>query len=444
MPQEQVMLLFGAVLILTYVGIAHERLNKTLAAMLGAIAAVVIGIVLGIFSYHDVYSFMFEELSVLGVIVGTGILVEVVSHSGLFQHIGIRIVKTTKGDVAMLFLYLNLLTVLLVSFLTIVPAMLIVISLTLVTSRSLDFDPKPFLISEAIVANSGALTTLASSIPNLIIGAGAGIPYVQFLLVSAPFTIISFGIGYQLLKRVYSDRLKSKRAYGEELEAIIAEFDEWAVVKDKVFFRRSAVILVATILGFVSAQWLGIGLDFVALAGASAALFLSGIDEDEAIRAIDWSIVVFFVGLFTLIGAVEASGLLEAIAEVLGRGSGGSGFIGAPIILWTSAALSGFVDNIPLSATMVPIVKTMSSGTGIPAEPLWWSLVLGANLGGNATPIGSISCVLAIHLLKSERRITVSWPEFMKVGVPILLMQMLVASAYIFAFTYLRLFPAIP
>lgn len=440
-----IMAAFALVMVLTYVGIAYERLHKTTAALVGAGAAILLGVGLGVFPYEAVYDVLKDDLNVIGVIVGTGILVDVTSRSGLFQYVGIRIVKATRGDRVRLFLYLNLLTFGFVSFLTIVPSMLIVVSLTLVACRALSYDPKPYLISEAIVANAGALTTYASSLPNLIVGTAADIPYAHFLVVTAPFALLSLGLAHVLLRGYMRGPLGGRPSPGEreELRRRVEAFDERSVVKDRAFFRRSGVILLGTILGFAFARQFGIGLDFVALAGATAALLLSGIDTEDAIRQVNWPIVLFFVGLFTLIAAVEASGLLEAAAVRLVGLTGGEPLATQTLLLWFSAGASGVVDNIPVSATLVPIVASMGQA-GLNPDPLWWSVILGANLGGSLTPIGSISCVIALHALETEADTHVSWPAFIKVGGGIMLVQMAAATGYLWLLNAVGGIPPLP
>lgn len=445
MADPLVLSLFAGVMVATYVAIAYEGIHKTTAALVGAGAVILLGVYLPVFPYGDVYAFLLDDLSVIGVIVGTGILVTVTSRSGLFQFIGIRIVKATRGNRLRLFLYLNLLTFLFVSFLTIVPSMLIVAALTLVACRTLEYDPKPFLISEAIVANSGALTTFASSLPNLIIGTAADIPYEQFLVVTAPFAVLSLGIGYLIIRTFYGRELMEERHADREADARrtrVEQFDEWSVVKDMTFFRRSGVILLATVVGFAVARRVGLGLDFVALSGATAALLLSGVDTEDVIRKVNWSMVLFFVGLFTLVAGVEASGLLEVAAEALVQATGGEPLATQGLLLWFSGVASGFVDNIPVSATLVPIVFSMSA-QGLSAEPLWWAVILGANLGGSLTPVGSVSCVIALHSLETEAGVRVSWKEFMKVGSVVVVLQMAAATAYLFLLSHFNLIPTI-
>ena len=437
------MAVIGLVLIVTFGFIAFEKLHKSLAAMLGAVIAVALALSLGVFheGYGAVHEFIAHDLGVIGVIVGTSILVEVVGGSGLFHFLAIRIVKLTGGKPALLLPAVMAATIAFVTFLTIAPGVLIMSSLVLVITRALDDDPVPYIMAVAIGANSGALMTFASGIPTLMIGTSAGIPYVHFLVVSMPLAIISALLAFFIIRFFYSARLSAAaatdpQARREKVEA----FDEWALVKDRRMFVRCTAILGATILGFAFAQQIGVGLDFIAIAGATAALLFSGFDPEEAIRKVKWPIILFFVGLFVLIGTVAETGLLELAANQIFAITGPNL---VPVLLmlvpfvFVTAAI---VDNIPVAATMIPIVQIMI-GQGMAPEPLWWALIAACNLGGNPTPVGSIAAVIALHALERERGIKVGWGEYMKVGGTVAALQIVLVLAYILFYQNLGLFP---
>jgi Na+/H+ antiporter NhaD/arsenite permease-like protein len=223
-------------------------------------------------------------------------------------------------------------------------------------------------------------------------------------------------------------------------QAKVAAFDEWALVKDRRLFWRCAAILVLTIIGFASARSLGIGLDFVAFAGGTLALLASGIYPDEAIKKVNWSLILFFVGLFIIIGCVQETGLLDWQAKQMIALSGGNELATLLIIAVFVLVLSGVMDNIPVAATLIPIVRAMEA-QGIPAAPLWWTLVATSNLGGNSTPIGSVSSVIALNAMEKERGIRVGWGEFLKVGGIVLFIQGLLALGYLTLFQIFQLFP---
>jgi Na+/H+ antiporter NhaD/arsenite permease-like protein len=216
------------------------------------------------------------------------------------------------------------------------------------------------------------------------------------------------------------------------LRARIAEFDPWALVEDRRVLLRSGVILGLTVLGFALAQWLGLGMDFIAMAGGTAALLFAGHSVEESINKVNWTVILFFMGLFLIVGCVEATGALEWLAQAVVALSGQRQAALIPLLCGFSALASSIVDNIPVAATLIPIVKSMG-GLNVATEPLWWSLVIGANLGGNGTPIGSISCVIAIHTLHKEAGVVVGWGQFLKLGGTIMLLQVAGAMAYLLA-----------
>ncbi len=449
-PSVLPMIVLGMIMAGTYLAIAFEWVHKSVAAMSGAILAVSAAMLFGVFkdeaghSAYDraVHDIIGHDLGVIGVIIGTSVLVEIASRSGLFQFLAIKIVKQTRGCPHRLLLLITLATLLFVTLLTIAPGTLIMVSLALVVTRELHLPAKPYIMAIAICANSGALMTFASGICTLMLGTAGRLPYSQFFRVSTPMALFSAWIAYEFIRRYYREALVSTDT-PEEREQKVAHFDEWALVKDRKLFYRCAAILGATILGFAFAQRLGVGLDFVAFAGGTLALLGSGIHPDEAIRKVNWSMILFFVGLFVIIGSVQETGLLAWLAGQMLAVSGGDHTLTMLIMATFVMLTSGIVDNIPVAATFIPIVRAMEA-QGVPGEPLWWTLVIAANLGGNSTPIGSVSSVIALNALEKEQHIKVSWAEFLKVGGGILLLQGVVVLLYLYLFDLLGLFPERP
>ncbi|SMP38520.1 possible tyrosine transporter P-protein [Neorhodopirellula lusitana] len=429
-----VMLLFAAVMMTTYVGVAVERFHKTVAALCGAAVLIVLGVSLGLFEYSKIYDFLKEDLNIFGVIIGTGILVDVVGKSGLFHFISMWIVRLTGGQANRLFLTLCVVTFLFVSVLTIVPAMLILSSLVLVICRSLGYKPMPLLLSVAVCANSGAIATFASGLPNIMIGTAAGIPYVDFLQVSLPYAVVSLVVAIIGLRIFFRNDLPWKQSAEDKaaLKQQIEGFDPWAMVEDRAVLYRSALILLGTVCGFALAQPLHVGMDFIAMVGATAALLFSGKGVEDAIGKVNWTVILFFMGLFVIIGCVKQTGALKWVAEQVIAFSDNRIELLVPLMGVFSAVASSIVDNIPVAATLIPIVQDISGGdTGVPAEPLWWTLVICCNLGGNGTPIGSISCVIAIYALKKEAGVHVGWGTFLRLGGGIMFVQVAGAIAYV-------------
>jgi len=441
------MIVLGAIMTLTYVAIAFDWLHKSLAAMVGAIAAVAAALTLGVFkneaghSAYDkaVHDIIGHDVGVIGVIVGTSVLVEIAGRSGLFHFLAVKIVKATGGDAVRLLVAIAAATVMFVTFLSIAPGTMIMVSLALVVTHELRLDPRPALLAIALCANSGALVTFSSGICTIMLGTAGNLPYAHFFLVTTPMALISALITVSYLRWYYRDVLVNA-ASDSEREAQVAAFDEWALVKDRRLFYRSALILGGTILGFASAQRLGIGTDFVAFCGGTAALLLSGIHPDEAIRKVNWSLILFFIGLFVIIGAVQETGLLDWQARKMIELSGGDPVTTMLLIAVFVLGLSGVLDNIPVAATLIPLVRSLEA-QGFDGVPLWWTLVITANLGGNSTPIGSVSSVIALNGLEKERGIKVGWGEFLRVGGGVLAIQSVVVLVYLWVYATFGLFP---
>jgi Na+/H+ antiporter NhaD/arsenite permease-like protein len=448
-PEKPVlpMIVVGGIMVLTYVAIAFDWLHKSLAAMVGAIAAVAAALVLGVFknevghSAYDraVHDIIGHDIGVIGVIVGTSVLVEVAGRSGLFHFLAVKIVKVTQGDAVRLLVAIAGATMLFVTFLSIAPGSMIVASLALVVTHELKLDPRPYMMTVGLCANSAALMTFASGICTIMLATAGNLPYSHFFFVSTPMAFISAAIALGWIRWCYRGVLVNAASESERI-AQVDGFDEWALVKDRRLFYRSAIILGGTILGFASAQRLGIGTDFVAFCGGTAALLFSGIHPDEAIRKVNWSLILFFVGLFVIIGAVQETGLLDLAARQMLELAGGDPIKTMLLIAAFVLALSGVLDNIPVAATLIPLVRSLEA-QGLDAVPLWWTLVIAANLGGNSTPIGSVSSVIALNGLEKERGIKVGWGEFFKVGGGVTLLQSVVVLVYLWVYATLGLFP---
>ena len=440
-----IMILFALGMLATYVGVAVEQFHKTVAALTGGSVLTVLALWLGVIEeYTEIHEILAHDLNIFGVIIGTGILVDVTSKSGLFHFLSMLIVRATAGQAGPLYFAICGLTFLFVAVLTIVPAMLIISSLILVICRALNYSPKPFLLSAAICANSGAIVTFASGLPNIMIGTQAGIPYSHFLMISAPYAVVSFFMALAVLRYAFKSDLPWKQSAEEKasLRDRISEFDPWALVESKKILIKNTLILVLTVIGFALAQPLGVGMDFIAMAGGTAALLFGGRNVEDSIAKVNWTVILFFLGLFVIIGCVKATGALGWLAGQVVDLSGGRVGALVPLLTVFSGVASAIVDNIPVAATLIPVV-TKIGYSGTPVEPMWWAVVLGCNLGGNGTPIGSISCVIALYTLKKEVQQTVGWGEFLKLGGTIMAIQIAGAVIYVVVLHSMQLIPAL-
>ncbi len=377
------------------------------------------------------------DWEVIAIIIGSSLFVDVTSRSGLFSWIAIKLTKASAGDPLKLLWYYGAMTVAFSAVLNNVTAMIIVGSLTGVSLNKLGRNNLllGFLLIEGLLTNIGGLLTLISSVPNIIIGNAANISFVSFFLKSSPYvlvaTIATLTLGAKLFK-IHSLKSASERHNAAEL---IKSFDENDGIRSQQFFWFSSIVLVAFILAIATTsitpviQDLGMG--FVAMAFAVIVLIRFKHDVSEFYQAIDWDLILFFMSLFVVINVMEHAQVLsligEGVAWLIGDGSSG---IGTATLLLSSSLFSSVTDNIPLAAMLAKILANLN----IPEQsPLWWSVVFGANLGGNITPIGSASTLVATTIIH-KYHLQLSFVGFVKAALPFALMQIVLGMVYVLVF----------
>ena len=446
---------FGLLLAVTLGMLALEKINKAILVLLGAGLALILG-----FAHEEISKKLIESVShgedsahsipayivmidwgTIGIIIGSTIFVTLISRSGLFTWISVKILKVSQGDPFRLLICFSGLTVVFSAFLNNVTAMIIVGSLTIVACKKLKLSAMPFLLAEGIYTNIGGLLTLISSIPNIIVGTAAGIGYAEFLVVAGPYCLIAFVATLYLVRWLFKIQPLKDTEEKTNAKAMVGAFDEWETVKDRKFFYLSAIVLGAIILGFALHSSIPIlnqmGLEVIAIIGATVMLVIYPTDVESVLNEVEWTLVLFFVGLFTLLGVMDHAGVHAMIGKWL-TGPLGSGAITGPItMLWSSAFFSGRTDNIPLAAVIAKVLNEFQANiTDLPwfaeySHMLWWSLIFGAGLGGNFTPIGSASTVVAIGILKKEGH-TITFMQYVKIGAIVVLVQLVLATGYLF------------
>lgn len=373
------------------------------------------------------------DWEVLAILIGASLFVDVSSESGLFSWIAIKLTKVSRGDPVRLLNYYGWLTVIFSAVLNNVTAMIIIGSLTAVSLERLRKRDMllGFLLVEGLLTNIGGLLTLISSVPNIIVGNIAGIPFLRFFLVAAPFVVVSTLVTIQLGRRMFS----IAPLVGEEEIAAAVEmvegFDENDQVRSESFFRLSACALVAFILCLASASVLPVvkdlGMGFVALAFAAGMLVLHKHEVGRFYSKLDWDLMAFFGCLFVVIYTMEHAQVLERMGDGIKRIIDSGEELGAAGLLVSSACASAVTDNVPLAAVLGKILK----GLGTAADSkLWWAVIFGANLGGNLTPIGSASTVVAVTVM-TKNKISMPFMTFVRNAAPFALVQIAIAILYV-------------
>jgi len=418
--------LFIAVFVCTYFLIFTEKIHKTLAALLGAVVIVSLGEAFGIFSYETISGFLdFETIVIL---IGMFILRGAGESVGIFHFLAIKVTKASRGEPSRLLLYLSLLTVLLSAIISNIVAIMIMGSLTMKIARDLDLDPKPYMITESILANLGGLVFLVSSVPNIMVGVAAEISFLGFLAVSVPLSLILLGVTFFVFKRVFG-----KRVFGNGESRVarvsIGSLDEWSVIKDKGKFYRSVAIMITVLVFFAIGDVLGVGLSVIAITGSVFMLLVTGVDMEDALRKVGWSTIFFIIGLFVIVGALNEVGVLSRLAVLFTSGTGGNVPLSILSVLWVAGLTSAFVVDIPATAVLIPVVQDAAGLLGPGSFLLWWALIFGIGLGANFFPFSSSSTIIGLKILRKKKHVSIK--EYTKIGATVCTIQLVVASFYL-------------
>jgi len=433
--------IFAALLALMVISLAlEEKLHakKSLITGLAALVSLFLSVLLlphsGKSHGHMPFYIPYVDWEVVLIILGSSLFVDVVSKGGIFSWIAVKLTKLSGGDLTRLLINYSILTVVFSAVLNNVTAMIIIGSLSAVSLKKLNQGKYllGFLIIEGLLTNVGGLLTLISSVPNIIVGQKAGISFVQFFLHAAPYVLVAVAATIFAGKIMYKiPRLSSPREK-EESSALLASFDENEGIPSRPYFYFSWFLFAALIFLFSAQSVLPVfkdlGLGFIAVGMALVALVRYKHDVDRNYRALDWDLLFFFVFLFIVIGVMEHAGVLKMLGGALTYLMKLPGPFDSQSILFGAAFASSVTDNIPLSAVLANIM----GAPGLePKATHWWAVIFGCNLGGNITPIGSASTVVAVTIIhKNELRL--SFLQFVRAALPFALLQLILAGGYLF------------
>ncbi len=373
------------------------------------------------------------DWEVIAIILGSSIFVDVTSKSGLFTWIAIKLTKTSRGDPLRLLIFYGVLTVVFSAVLNNVTAMIIVGTLSAVSLGRLGRLDKllGFLLVEGLLTNVGGLLTLISSVPNIIVGNVAGISFIEFFIKASPYVVVTTALTIWMGARAFGIRGLAGEADREQALRLVAGFDENDGIESAGFFWFGAIATALFIIAMASASVTpyiqDLGLGFVALAFAAIVLVRYKAVADRFYRAIDWDLLAFFGCLFIVINMMEYALVLELIGDGLKPIMALGETAGPAVLLVASAAASSVTDNIPLAAMLAKILGGMNLP---PDSPFWWAVIFGANLGGNITPIGSASTLVAVTIIH-KNKLPMSFMTFVKLAVPVAAAQLVLAVIYV-------------
>ncbi|MDQ0247239.1 Na+/H+ antiporter NhaD/arsenite permease-like protein [Bacillus fengqiuensis] len=418
------------IFLVAYAIIISEKINRAIIALLGAVLMIAFGIV----DLNTAYTHHIEW-GTITLLIGMMILVGITSKSGVFQFVAIKAAKIAKGNPINILITLSLLTAFASAFLDNVTTVLLIVPVTFSITRMLNVNPVPYLLSEVLFSNIGGTATLIGDPPNIMIGsANKHLTFNDFLFNLAPVVLIITLVTAVILYFVYRKQLVAD----PKLIAKLMKLDERDYIKDAALMKKSLIVLALTILGFITHSITHVDAAVIAMAGAII-LMLIGVKEhdlEEVFASVEWVTIFFFAGLFTLVGGLVDIGLIKSLAQKALEITGGDITTSSYLILWISGIASATIDNIPFVATMIPLIQDMAVGMGLSPDSaqidvLWWSLALGACLGGNGTLIGASANVIVAGLASREGH-GFSYMQFLKIGAPLTLVALIISHIYIF------------
>ena len=407
-----------AIFVAALAAIASERVDRTKVAMLGAV------LVLLTQTIDQEQAIESIDWATLGLLAGMMIVVRLTETTGVYTFVAIRAGQLAHGRPFVLVLLLAGATAVLSAFLDNLTTVLLVVPITFLLADALDIDPIPLILIEVIASNIGGTATLIGDPPNILIAGATGLSFGSFVVNLGPIVVVTFVVVTAALYLAFRKRLQIAPEQRDAVQAL----DARRSIEDAPELRRLGPLLILTILTFFVHRQLHLEPATVALAGATAMILVTRQPLERALAGIEWPTLFFFVGLFVLVGGLEERGAIEEIAQAVGTVTGGDRSAELLGIAWVSAIGSGIVDNIPFTATMIPVVEQLQGGAD--DDAYWWALALGACFGGNATLVAAAANVAAAGMAQ-RAGVPIGFLTFLKVGVPATLLSMLLATAYI-------------
>ena len=412
------------IFVVAYALIISEKVHRTIVGIFGAMLMILCGII----SQETAISHI--DFNTLGLLMGMMIIVNITSETGLFNFLAIWAAKKVKARPIALLVALSALTMVCSALLDNVTTVLLTVPITFSITAQLKVDVKPYLISQILASNIGGTATLIGDPPNIMIGSAVGLNFMDFVANLTGIAIIIFLVVEALLIVVYGKELKTQ----PELQQKVMRLDEKSQIADKALLKKCLAVIAITISLFVLHGALGLETATAALTGAGLLLLIT-YTRNEAMIAkvlskVEWLAIFFFAGLFVLVGALVETGVIKMLAAEAIKLTNGNVNATAMLILWMSAVASAFIDNIPFVATLIPLIQDMGQMGLSNLDPMWWSLALGACLGGNGTLIGA-SANVVVASMAAQRGRQISFIGFMKIAFPIMILTIAISSVYV-------------
>ncbi|KAA1429923.1 ArsB/NhaD family transporter [Mycolicibacter arupensis] len=414
------------VFLIAYAFIAADRINKTLVALTGAAAVVILPVI----SSDDIFYSRETGIDwdVIFLLLGMMIIVSVLRQTGVFEYIAIWAAKRAKGSPLRIMILLVLVTAVASALLDNVTTVLLIAPVTLLVCDRLEISAAPFLMAEVFASNIGGAATLVGDPPNIIIASRAGLSFNSFLLHLAPIVAIVIVVFVAMLPRLFPGSFTVE----PERVADVMALEEGEAIRDRGLLIKCGLVLAAVFAAFIGHSALHLEPSVVALLGAGVLIVISRLERSDYLSGVEWETLLFFAGLFVMVGALVDTGAIAALARTATELTGGNALLTTLGILGVSAPVSGIIDNIPYVATMTPIVAELS--TTIPSDvhpdSLWWALALGADFGGNLTAVGASANVVMLGIARRSGN-PISFWEFTRKGIVVTVVSVALSAVYL-------------
>ncbi len=408
------------IFVVAYALIASDKVPKSAVALGGGTLMILIGIL----DQH--HAFEHIDLNVILLLVGMMVLAGIVRHTGAFQALAILAARWTKGDGVQLMLALSLITAVLSAFLDNVTTVILIAPITIFVASRLGLNPVPFFIAEILASNVGGAATLIGDPPNILIASAGDLDFAVFAAHMTPPAVISLVFLLVVMRWMFRSQVVAE----PERAAALATLDPADAITDRRGMYIGLGVLGLTIFGFLIHGAMGWEPATVAVAGAALLMIITRPDVHKVYNEVEWASVLFFVGLFMMVGGLVELGVLDAVADFTIELTQGNVGATALLLMWLSAVLSAVVDNIPYTATMLPVVQRLTAEGLNPDNILWWSLAIGADFGGNATIIGASANVILAGISEREGH-HIRFVQFMKYGIPVTVMVLIIGTIWV-------------
>ncbi|EGK58337.1 arsenic transporter [Centipeda periodontii DSM 2778] len=412
------------IFVIAYALIISEKVHRTIVGLFGAMLMILFGIIEQETAVHHI------DFNTLGLLMGMMIIVNITSETGLFNFLAIWAAQKVKAQPIALLVVLSTITMVCSALLDNVTTVLLTVPITFSITSQLKVDVMPYLISQILSSNIGGTATLIGDPPNIMIGSAVGLDFMAFVENLTLISIIIFILVQFILIAIYRKGLHTQ----PELQDKIMRLPAGAQITDHALLKKCLAVIFLTITLFVLHGSLGLESATVALSGAGLLLLLTATRDEGAIvkvlSKIEWPAIFFFGGLFILVGALVETGVIRMLAAEAIKATGGNVEATAILILWMSAIASAFIDNIPFVATLIPLIQDMGEMGLTNLDPMWWSLALGACLGGNGTLIGA-SANVVVASMSAQRGRPISFLGFMKIAFPVMIFTIIISNIYV-------------